>query len=235
MTPGLWQILFDGLWVTVQLTLGGAVLGLVFAFAAGLARLSGSRVLRGIAFVYTEAFRGLSALIVVFWLVFLVPQFGIQLFPVWAGILALALNIGAYAAEVVRGAVQSVPQSQLEAATALNFTPWQRMRKVILPQAVVAMIPPFSNNLIELLKATSLVSLVFISDLTFSANIVRATLADTALVYALLLVGYGVLALLMTAGMRLLERRAAAALGRPAPPGLLRRLGLAREPEVAAA
>jgi polar amino acid transport system permease protein len=232
VTPGLWQLLLDGLWITIQLTIGGAVLGLLFAFAAGLARLSDSRVLRGAAFVYTEAFRGLSALIVVFWLIFLVPQFGLQLLPVWAGILALALNIGAYGAEVVRGAVQSVPRSQLEAATALNFTPAQRMRKVILPQAFVAMIPPFSNNLIELLKATSLVSLVFIGDLTFAANIVRATLADTVLVYALLLAGYGALALLMTVGMRLLERRAAAALGRPAPPGMLRRLGLTGKPKV---
>lgn len=214
MSAGLWHILLDGLVVTIQLTVCGAALGLVFAFAAGLARLSRNRMLRGVAFVYTEAFRGLSALILVFWLIFLLPQLGIQLNPIWAATLALSLNIGAYGAEVVRGAIQSVPQSQLEAATALNFTAWQRMRKVVLPQAVVAMIPPFNNNLIELLKATALVSLVFISDLTFAAQLVRAATGDTATIFGLLLVGYGLIALLLTGLMRMLERRAAAMLGR---------------------
>ncbi|MCP2334033.1 ectoine/hydroxyectoine ABC transporter permease subunit EhuC [Actinoalloteichus caeruleus] len=225
MSAGLWNYMFEGLLVTLQLTIFGAILGLVFAFAAGLARLSGNKLLRGMGFAYTEAFRGLSALVVLFWLIFVLPTvFGVQLAPLFAGVLALSLNIGAYGAEVVRGAVRAVPQGQIEAAIALNFTPWQRMRKVILPQAVVAMIPSFSNNLIELLKATALVSVVFLSDLTFGAQLVRASTGNTAGTFGLLLVAYGLIALVFTTLMRLLERRAAASLGRTVPPGMIARI-----------
>jgi len=214
VSGGLWLRLLDGLLVTLQLTAFGAVLGLLFAFAAGLARLARSRVVRGVALGYTEGFRGLPALVVLFWLVFALPGLGWQLEPLFAGVLALALNIGAYGAEVVRGAVLSVPAAQLEAATALNFTPWQRMRLVVLPQALVAMVPPMGNLLIELLKATALVSLVYLQDLTFQGQIVRAATGETAAVFAGLLVGYGAIALLLTGLVRIVERRAAASLGR---------------------
>lgn len=216
--------MIEGLVVTLQLTIFGALLGLVFAFAAGLARLSKHKILRAMGFLYTEIFRGMSALIVLFWLIFVIPRFGYQLAPLFAGVLALALNIGAYGAEVVRGAVRAIPQSQLEAATALNFTPWQRTRKVVLPQAIVAMIPAFSNNLIELLKASALVSIVYLSDLTFGAQLVRASTQNTAGVFGGLLVAYGVIALIFTVLMRFLERRAAASLGRTVPPGMIARI-----------
>jgi len=221
VSSGLWLRLLDGLLVTLQLTAYGAVLGLVFAFAAGIARLSSNRLVRGIAFGYTEAFRGLPALVVLFWLVFALPGLGFQLVPLFAGVVALSLNIGAYGAEVVRSAILAVPAAQLEAATALNFTPWQRMRLVVLPQAVVTMVPPFGNLLIELLKATALVSLVYLQDLTFQGQIVRAATGDTAMTFLGLLVGYGVIALVLTVLMRLLERRVAASVGRVARPGLL--------------
>ncbi|KID30466.1 ectoine/hydroxyectoine ABC transporter permease subunit EhuC [Prauserella rugosa] len=220
MSAGLMAYVWEGLGVTLMLTVFGALLGLVFAFIAGLGRSSDRKVVRGIAMVYTEVFRGFPSLVLLFALIFILPQFGYQLNTLFAGILALALNIGAYAAEVVRGAVKSVPPGQLEAAVALNFTPMQRMRKVVLPQAIVAMIPPFSNNLIELLKATSLVSLVYISDLTFAAQLVRASTGETTLVFLGLLVGYGLIALVLTTIMRLLERMAAKRLGRQVPKGL---------------
>ncbi|MFD0200352.1 MULTISPECIES: ectoine/hydroxyectoine ABC transporter permease subunit EhuC [Saccharothrix] len=214
MSAGLWLRLLDGLLVTLELTVLGAALGSVFAFAAGLGRLSARRVVRGVALVYTEGFRGLPALVVLFWLVFALPGLGLQLEPLFAGVLALSLNIGAYGAEVVRGAVLSVPTAQLEAATALNFTPWQRLRLVVLPQALVAMVPPFGNLLVELLKATALVSLVYLQDLTFQGQIVRAATGDTAAVFAGLLLGYGVIALVLTRLVKLVERRAAASVGR---------------------
>ncbi|MER5261945.1 ectoine/hydroxyectoine ABC transporter permease subunit EhuC [Actinosynnema sp. NPDC002837] len=214
MSTGLWLRLLDGLLVTLELTLFAAVLGLVFAFAAGLGRLSANRLVRGAALAYTEGFRGLPALVVLFWLVFALPGLGLQLEPLFAGVLALSLNIGAYGAEVVRGAVLSVPAAQLEAATALNFTPWQRMRLVVLPQALVAMVPPLGNLLVELLKATALVSLVYLQDLTFQGQIVRAATGDTAATFGGLLVGYGVIALVLTRLVKLVERRAAASLGR---------------------
>lgn len=220
MSAGLMAYIWEGLGITLMLTVFGALLGLVFAFVAGLARSSERTVVRGAAMVYTEVFRGFPSLVLLFALIFILPQFGYALNTLFAGILALALNIGAYAAEVVRGAVKSVPPGQLEAAVALNFTPMQRLRKVVLPQALVAMIPPFSNNLIELLKATSLVSLVYLSDLTFAAQLVRASTGETTLVFVGLLVGYGLIALVLTTFMRLLERLTARRLGRQVPKGL---------------
>ncbi|MEU3273243.1 ectoine/hydroxyectoine ABC transporter permease subunit EhuC [Saccharomonospora sp. NPDC006951] len=220
MSAGLMAYVWEGLRNTLLLTVFGALLGLAFAFIAGLARTSKRKTVRAIAMVYTEVFRGFPSLVLLFALIFIIPQFGYQLNPLFAGILALALNIGAYAAEVVRGAIRAVPPGQIEAAVALNFTPMQRMRKVVLPQAVVAMIPPFTNNLIELLKQTSLVSLVYISDLTFSAQLIRASTGETALVFFGLLVGYGVIALVFVTIMKLLERMAARSLGRKVPSGL---------------
>lgn len=235
MTTGLMSYFWEGLLITVQLTIYAAALGLVFAFAAGLGRLARSRLVRGIAFVYTEAFRGLPALVLLFWLIFVVPAFGIQLNVLFAGVLALALNIGAYAAEVVRGAVQSVPEGQVEAGIALNFTPFQRMRKIILPQAIVAMIPPFSNNLIELLKATALVSTVYLADLTFAGQLARAATGQSAAIFLGLLVAYGAIALVFITIMRQLERIAARRLGRDVAPGPIARQFRSRVPAEGAA
>jgi polar amino acid transport system permease protein len=130
-----------------------------------------------------------------------------------AGILALGLNIGSYGSEVVRGAVQAVPQAQYEATVALNMTSYRRMRSVVLPQAVVSMLPPFGNLLIELLKGTSLVSLITIQDLTFRGQILRASTGETATIFLMVLVLYFVMAYAITLGMRVLERRAAASIG----------------------
>ncbi len=121
--------------------------------------------------------------------------------------MALGLNVGAYAAEVVRGAILSVPRDQYEATTALNLTRFQRMRHVILPQALPLMLPTFGNNAIELLKATAVVSLISLTDMTFQAQIVRAQTGNTLIPFAMILILYFAMALIISASMRLLERR----------------------------
>jgi len=213
-------LLLDGAWFTIAIALGGAVLALVFGFAAGLARVSEKKWLRTIGFVYVEFFRGAPVLVLAFWFIYALPQLGWQLAPAWAGMLSVGLNVGAYAAEVVRGAIRAVPAGQLEAATALNFTPAQRYRRVVIPQALVAMIPPFSNNLIELLKATAVVSVVAIPELTFSGQLIRAGTGRSAAVLGGLLIGYGVIAVLFTVVMRYVERKAASSVGRKPAGGL---------------
>jgi polar amino acid transport system permease protein len=207
--------LLAGLAVTLQVAFVAALLAVVIALAAGLARLSPLGLLRGLALVYVEVFRGTSALVQLFWFYFVLPHFGVELSAMTAGIVVLALNTGAYGAEVVRGAIRAVPRSQLEAATALNFTRRQRMTRVILPQAIPAMLPPAGNLAIELLKNTALVSLVTITDLTFRAQILRAETLQTEAIFGTVLVMYFAVALAITAGMRLLERVVAA--GREAP------------------
>ncbi|MEU1851775.1 ectoine/hydroxyectoine ABC transporter permease subunit EhuC [Streptomyces sp. NPDC019990] len=213
MTGPLWELLFQGAWITVQLMVYSAVLAAAVAFGVGLARTSRLRTVRFLAGVYVEIFRGTSALVLMFWLFFALPLLGWQLAGLWAGTLALGLSYGAYGSEVVRGAVQSVSPAQREAAVALNFTPWQRMRKVILPQAVPEMMPPFNNLLIELLKGTALASLLSIGELTFEAKLARLSTGESAQVYGIILVMYFVIAFLVTRIMRLLERRAKASVG----------------------
>ncbi|GAA4956219.1 ectoine/hydroxyectoine ABC transporter permease subunit EhuC [Yinghuangia aomiensis] len=224
MTSGQLRLLLEGALNTIYLTLGGTGIMLVLALVAGIARTHGNRPVRFLAGCYIEVFRGLPVLVLAFWFVFALPALGWQLAPLWAGMLALGLNMGAYAAEVVRGAIQAVPPGQTEAGIALNLSRWQRIRYVEVPQAYVAMLPPLGNNLIELLKASAAVSIVSIPDLTFNGQLIRMSSGETTLVFTGLLFGYAVIALVLTALMRLLERRAVRSLGRVPEPGMLRRM-----------
>lgn len=204
----LLEPLLEGLAVTLQITVGAAALAVPLALAAGLARMSGSRTVRAVSMVYVEVFRGTSALVQLFWFYYVLPtMFGIKLPALLVAIAVLAANAGAYGAEVVRGAIAAVPPGQREAALALNFTRAQIMRRVVLPQAFSAMLPPVGNLLIELLKNTALVSLITITDLTFRGQLLRSDTLRTTDVFVAMLLMYFAVALLITGGIRLLERR----------------------------
>jgi polar amino acid transport system permease protein len=198
--------LLEGAWVTIEITVAACVLAVTCGLLAGLAKMSSYRPVRWFAIGYIELFRGTSALVQLFWLYFVLPEFGITLDAIPAAILALGLNVGAYGAEVVRGAVQAVARGQYEAAIALNMTPFTRMRRIILPQAMVAMIPPWGNLFIELLKATAIVSLITVSDLTFKAYQLNQATLRTVEIFLLVLVMYLGIALVITYFMRSLER-----------------------------
>jgi polar amino acid transport system permease protein len=206
--------LLRGLAVTVELTAAASVLAAVIALAAGLARMSPRRALAWPAAVYIEVFRGTSALVQLFWFFFVLPFFGIRLSAFTAGILVLALNTGAYGAEVVRGAVLAVPRGQRDASAALNLSSLQTLWRIVLPQAFPAMLPPAGNLAIELLKNSALVSPITITELTFAAQLLRAESLRSAEIFSLVLVLYFAVSLCITAGMRLLERRVARGLER---------------------
>ncbi|ARP94627.1 ectoine/hydroxyectoine ABC transporter permease subunit EhuC [Bordetella genomosp. 13] len=204
----LLEPLLEGLAVTLQITVGAAALAVPMALAAGLGKMSGSRAVRAVSTVYVEVFRGTSALVQLFWFYYVLPtMFGIKLPALLVAIVVLAANAGAYGAEVVRGAIAAVPAGQREAALALNFTRAQIMRRVVLPQAFSAMLPPAGNLLIELLKNTALVSLITITDLTFRGQLLRSDTLRTTDVFVAMLLMYFAVALLITGGIRLLERR----------------------------
>ncbi len=204
--------LLEGAWVTAQLTVYSTLLGGFFAFAFGLGRLSHNGLVKGLSIVMIEVFRGTSLLVQLFWLYFALPLVGQMLGLDWrlpplvAGTLALSLNIGAYGAEVVRGAVQAVPQTQHEAAKALDFTPRQTLWRIALPQAIPEMLPSFGNLAVQNLKDTALVSLISLGDMTFRAEQIRNFTQDSTTVYTLLLFMYFGMALVLTALMTLLER-----------------------------
>ncbi|MFE9171601.1 ectoine/hydroxyectoine ABC transporter permease subunit EhuC [Streptomyces kebangsaanensis] len=236
ITSGLWGLLLHGVWVTVQLTVFSAALGAAVAFAVGLARTHRLWIVRFASGAYFELFRGTSALVLMIWVFFVVPMtLGWQLVPMWAAVLTLGCTYGAYGSEVVRGAVGAVSQAQREAGVALGFTPAQRLRKIVLPQAWPEMVPPFNNLLIELLKGTALVSVLGVGDITFAAQLVRNATGRSAPVYTVVLVLYFVLAFFLTRGMRLVERRAKAGVGRlaPAEPAVTAGTGRARRQNLA--
>ncbi|MBO2449690.1 ectoine/hydroxyectoine ABC transporter permease subunit EhuC [Actinomadura barringtoniae] len=207
-------LLWHGAGKTLQLTLYSAVFALVLAFLFGLMGTSTHLWLRAIGRTYVEFFRGLPALILMFWFFYSLPLVGFRLETLFCGVLALSLNYGAYGAEVVRGSINAVPKAQYEATIALNMRPMQRMRRVLMPQAVPLMLPPFGNLLIELLKATAIVSLISISDLMFGAEKLRASTGKTVTVYLIILVVYFVIAQVLQVLVRLLERRSQRSLGR---------------------
>jgi polar amino acid transport system permease protein len=208
----------EGLPDTVGATFGGIVLAAVLSFVAGLAMLSPLKVVRVLTRIYVEIWRGTSEVVQLFWIYFVLPVLtGFQILPLWAGMLVLGLNFGAYGAEIVRGAVQAVPRAQYEGCVALNLTPAQRMRRVILPQALVDMIPPFNNLFIQLLKGSALLSLITVPEMTYQASqrLIAGGFASQALaVWTVTLLYYLLLSILITLGMRRLEHWAAAQVGR---------------------
>lgn len=206
--------LLEGAVLTVQITLIGCALAIVAGVLSAIARLYGPAPLRWLATVYVEIFRGTSALVQLFWLFFVLPQFGLTLAPFLVAVLALGLNIGAYGSEVVRGAIQGVARGQWEATTALNMTRAQALRRIILPQAFVAMIPPWGNLCIELLKMTSLVSLITLADLAFKAQTLNQATFQTVPIFTLVLLLYLVLSLTLTIALRFAEGRAGRGLAR---------------------
>jgi polar amino acid transport system permease protein len=209
-----YQLLLKGAWVTVQLTLYGSALALVLAFVFGLVGTARSAWVRAAGRVYVEFFRGTATLVLMYWFFYALPLVGFRFTPMFAAVLALGLNVGAYGAEVVRGAVRAVPREQFEATVALNMRPSLRLRRVLLPQAVALMLPPFGNLLIELMKGSAVVSLISIADLMLRAQQLRQSTGQTTAVFLVILVIYFVIAQVLQLLVRYLERRADIMLGR---------------------
>ncbi len=210
-----WPRLLSGTGYTVAQFLLAAGLGITLSLFFGLLKLSHNRILRGFAVTYIEIFRGTSLLVQLYWVFFVLPLFGITLEKFTAGYVAIALNTGAYGAELVRGAILSVPKGQWEAALALNMSPAKRMFRVILPQAIINMLPPWGNLIIEVLKGTALVSLISVTDLMFEAKQINASTYLSAQVFGITLIIYYVLARFMvTPFMRWFEVYMARKMGR---------------------
>jgi polar amino acid transport system permease protein len=217
--------LAEGLGVTLELLAGGAAVALVAALAAGLGRSlrtvtwlgrpsayarAGRAAWYGASTAYVELFRGTSALVQLFWFYFALPRLGLSLSALGAGILVLGLNTGAYGAEVVRGAVQAVPEGQRAAARALGMSEGLILRRIVLPQAALRMVPPAGNLLIELLKNTALASTIALTELTFRAQALRSETLRTVEIFSVTLVIYFVIAQGISFTMARLERRLAA-------------------------
>ncbi|ENZ76902.1 MULTISPECIES: amino acid ABC transporter permease [Ralstonia] len=161
-----WTDILRGALVTVEVTAAALVLGCVLGLLIGIGRLNPRRrLIYGICTVYVTFIRGTPLLVQLFLLFFGLPQFDILLPAFVCGVLGLGVYSGAYVSEIVRGAIQSVDRGQMEAARSIGMSSAQSMRAIILPQAVVRMIPPLGNEFIALIKNSALVSLLTIHDL----------------------------------------------------------------------
>ncbi|MCP2180754.1 amino acid ABC transporter permease [Prauserella alba] len=199
--PTVWDWtgnLLDGLRITLLVTLFGTLLMIAIAIVLGLMARSHRIAVRGVARVVIEFFRGTSLPIQLFFLFFGLPLLGLRFEPLACGVIAFGLNYGAYGAEVVRGSINAVPKPQWEAATALNLSAWQRMTRVIWPQAIPLMIPSMNNLFIQLLKSTPLLYAISLADIMTKAEDFRKAGGDATLMYLALMVIYFVMAYAVT-------------------------------------
>ena len=200
---------------TLKVLVCSIILYVVISMIFGLMRLSKNPIIQSTATVYIEFFRGTSLLVQLFWVYYVLPFFGISLEAFTAGVVALGLNFGAYGAEIVRGGILAVPKGQWEAAFALNFSPSKRMKNIIIPQIFPIILPPAANLTVELLKATALVALVTVVDLTFEARQINSiTWLSVQCFGTALLIYYFISRFLLVPFLRWLEVLAAKKVGK---------------------
>lgn len=200
--------LSKGVAITLLVTIGASLVAIFLGLVVGLIRLSKFAPLRWLAIAYIEFFRGTSLLVQLYWWFFVLPIFGFIMSPWTVAILGVGINVSGYGAELVRAAIQSVDRGQYEASTALNFPRLKMMRRIIVPQAIRGMLPPWGNLLIELLKGTSLIFFITITELTTAAKLAADATGNYLLFFAIALFGYYLIARgLITPLVRWLERR----------------------------
>lgn len=186
--------LFKGSIMTIQLTVITLVFGTILGIIMALLKLTKNPFMRSFSTLYTWIFRGTPMMLQLFFFYYALPLMGITLTPFTAAVIGLSLNCGAYMAEIIRGGIISIDKGQFEASKALGFTYFQTMSKIILPQTLRIIIPPVGNEFITMLKDTSLVSTIAMSELMRSA----VQISSTTFKYTEMLLSAAFLYLLMT-------------------------------------
>lgn len=203
----LWPIVRGGLLGTIPLALVSFVAGLVLALGVALMRMSRSRVLAGLARAYISIIRGTPLLVQLFVIFYGLPSLGLLIDPWPSAVIAFSLNVGGYAAEVIRAAILSVPRGQWEAAYTAGMSHRLTLRRVILPQAARVSVPPLSNTFISLVKDTSLASLILVTELFREAQKIAAFSQEFMLLYMQAALVYWVFCLVLSTGQNALEKR----------------------------
>ncbi|WP_138495120.1 amino acid ABC transporter permease [Paenibacillus pinistramenti] len=173
----LWEnvpFLLKGAYYTLLVTVVSMFFGLIIGLVVAIARLKGNKPIRWLARAYVSIIRGTPLLVQIFIVYYGLVDYGVTLGPLTAAYVALSINVGAYLSETFRGAIQSIAKGQTEAAYATGMTPWQTMRRIILPQAARIAIAPMGNTFIGMLKETALVSAITVTELLRSAQLLIA-------------------------------------------------------------
>ena len=200
--------LFSGLYYTILLSVTAIIISVVVGLLIALPGLSKNPMLRGINRVYVEIVRAVPILVMILWVYYGLPQVAdISITVFWAGVIALALSDSAFEAEIFRAGIQSIDKGQYEAAHSISLSYTDTMRFVILPQAIKRILPALGNQLVYMLKMSSLVSVIGMQELTRKANELVVTEYRPLEIYTILVLEYLVLILIVSAGVRWLERR----------------------------
>ncbi len=202
------QFLLGGLWNTVLLSITAIAISIILGLLVALPGLSAQKAWRTVNRVYVEAVRAVPILVLILWVYYGLPVIaGLQINVFWAGVVALALSDSAFQAEIFRAGIQSIDKGQTEAAHSINLSYRDTLRYVILPQAIRRVLPALGNQLVYMLKMSSLVSVIGMQELTRRANELVVTEYRPLEIYTVLILEYLVLILIVSAAVRRLERK----------------------------
>ncbi len=206
-SSSFWPILRGGLAGTIPLALASFAIGLVLALGVALLRLSANPVLAFVGRAYVSLIRGTPLLVQLFVVFYGLPSIGVVVDPWPSAILAFSLNVGGYAAEVIRAAILSVPQGQWEAAYTIGMPRILTLRRIVLPQAARVSVPPLSNTFISLVKDTSLASLILVGEAFRNAQEIAAFSSEFMLVYMEAALIYWLICTVLSFGQDRIEKR----------------------------
>jgi cystine transport system permease protein len=203
----LWPIVSGAITGTIPLAVSSFLLGLVIALVVALMRLSKTRIVAALGRFYVSVIRGTPLLVQLFVIFYGLPSVGVTIEPWPSAVIAFSMNVGGYAAEVIRAAILSVPKGQWEAGHTIGMSRRLTLRRIILPQAARVSVPPLSNTFISLVKDTSLASLILVTELFRRAQEIAAPSQEFMLLYVEAAVVYWVICLFLSGGQSRLERR----------------------------
>jgi len=202
-----WPLLLEGVWLTLQLSVGAVLLGLVVGTVGALCRLSANSMLRSLATVYVEAIRNTPFLVQLLFIFFGISSLGPSLGNEQAALLALTVNFGAYATEIIRAGIESVAAGQIEAGKSLGLNRVQVFRLIVLRPAVANIYPALTGQIVLLMLLSSVVSQISAEELTFMGNFLRSRTFRDFEVFAAIAVIYVLLTLVFKFLAQLLHRR----------------------------
>jgi polar amino acid transport system permease protein len=202
------RFLLSGVWMTLSLSLTAIFFSVLIGLFVALPGLSVKAGFRWFNRAYVELFRSIPLLVLILWVYYGLPVvLGISMNPFIAGVVALAISDSAFEAEIFRGGIQSIGRGQIEAAASLGLNYYQKMRLIILPQAIRRILPPLGNQFVYMLKMSSLVSIIGLQELTRKANELSVTVYRPLEIYTVLVLEYLVLILIVSWLVRRLESR----------------------------
>ena len=202
-----WSFFVTGVVMTAALAAISLLLGLPIGLGLALARIQSARLVSLPAATYVEIMRGTPLLVQILFIYFVLPAFGVHLPPFTSGVIALTLNCAAYVAEIFRAGIQSIDAGQMEAARSLGMSYWQSMRRIILPQTFRRVVPPITNEAIALLKDSSLVSVIGLTELARTGQELASRYAAPLTIWPAVALLYLLLTFPLTRVAQALERR----------------------------